>query len=135
MRLPTGSVREGSELKGMPLPRRDLLSEGYKPFFKAIETTRGCPNRCEFCSVPIISGKRYRLRPLEEIDRELSAIIKKKGEYIFLADDNVTAKEDYALGLFEVFKRHEVKWMGVKTIKIAMNEGLLRKARERGVIF
>lgn len=123
-----------SDLKGIPLPRRDLLGKHYSPFFKAIETTRGCPNRCEFCSVPTINGKRYRVRPLEEVDRELSAIIKKRGEYLFLADDNVTAKEDYALGLFEVFKRHEVKWMGFTTIKIAMDEKLLKKARESGCI-
>jgi radical SAM superfamily enzyme YgiQ (UPF0313 family) len=126
--------REWSHLKGVPLPRRDLLSKHYSPFFKTIETTRGCPNRCEFCSVPIINGKRYRIRPLEEVDQELSRIIKKRGEYIFLADDNVTAMEDYAFGLFEIFKRHGVKWMAFTTIKIAMNESLLRKARESGCV-
>jgi radical SAM superfamily enzyme YgiQ (UPF0313 family) len=123
-----------SDLNRMPLPRRDLLSKDYHPFFKAIETTRGCPNRCEFCSVPIINGKRYRLRPLEEVDQELCTIIKKKGEYLFLADDNATAKEDYALGLFDILKRHGVKWMGFSTIKIATNEKLLKKARESGCI-
>jgi len=123
-----------SDLKGMPFPKRDLLSNRYSPLFKAIETTRGCPNRCEFCSVPIINGNRYRLRPLEEVDRELSSIIKKKGEYIFLTDDNVTAKRDHALGLFEVFKRHKVKWMGFTTIRIAMDEEVLRKAQESGCI-
>ncbi len=126
--------REWSDLKGLPIPRRDLLSKSYHPFFKVIETTRGCPNRCEFCSVPIINGKRYRLRPLEEVDQELSKIIQKKGEYLFLADDNVTAKEDYALGLFEIFKRHQVKWMAFTTIKIALNENLLKKAQESGCV-
>jgi radical SAM superfamily enzyme YgiQ (UPF0313 family) len=126
--------REWSDLRGMPLPRRDLLSKRYRPFFKAIETTRGCPNRCEFCSVPTINGKRYRLRPLGEIDQELATIVSKKGEYLFLTDDNVTAKEDYAADLFEIFSRHGVKWMGFTTIKIAMNESLLRKARESGCV-
>ncbi len=126
--------QEWSQLNGMPLPRRDLLSKHYHPFFKAIETTRGCPNRCEFCSVPIINGKRYRLRPLEEVDQELSTIIKKKGEHLFLADDNATAKEDYAFGLFDILRRHGVKWMGFTTIKIATNEKLLKKARESGCI-
>ena len=126
--------RDWSDLKGMPIPRRDLLNTRYKPFFKTIETTRGCPNHCEFCSVPIINGKRYRTRPLEEIDRELSIIVKKKGEYLFLADDNVTAREDYALGLFEIFKRHGVRWMGFTTIKIAMNERLLRMAQKSGCV-
>jgi radical SAM superfamily enzyme YgiQ (UPF0313 family) len=126
--------RDWSDLKGMPLPRRDLLSKHYKTFFKVIETTRGCPNRCEFCSVPTINGKRYRLRPLEEVDQELSRIIKKEGEYVFLADDNATAKEDYAFELFEIFKRHQVKWMGFTTIKIAKNGELLKKAQESGCI-
>ncbi len=126
--------REWSDLKGMPFPRRDLLSKRYRPFFKVIETTRGCPNRCEFCSVPTINGKRYRVRPLEEIDKELSLIIQKKGEYLFLADDNVTAREDYAFGLFEIFKHHQVKWMGFTTIQIAKNEKLLRSARESGCV-
>lgn len=123
-----------SDLKGMPIPRRDLLGKQYSPIFKAIETTRGCPNRCEFCSVPTINGKRYRLRPLQEVDQELSSIVKKKGEYLFVADDNVTAQEDYALDLFEIFKRHQVKWMGFATVHVAKNERLLKKARESGCI-
>jgi radical SAM superfamily enzyme YgiQ (UPF0313 family) len=126
--------RNWSDLKGMPFARRDLLGKRYSPLFKALETTRGCPNRCEFCSVPTINGKRYRIRPLDEVDHELCTIIKRKGEYLFLTDDNVTAKEDYALGLFEIFKRYRVKWMGFTTIKIATNKNLLKKARESGCI-
>jgi radical SAM superfamily enzyme YgiQ (UPF0313 family) len=126
--------REWSDLRGMPLPRRDLLGKRYGLFLKAIETTRGCPNRCEFCSIPTINGKRYRTRPLEEVDQELSSIIKKRGEYLFLADDNVTAKEDYAFGLFEIFKHHRVKWMAFSTVQIAKNEELLKKAQESGCI-
>jgi len=126
--------REWADLRGMPLPRRDLLGKRYGLFLKTIETTRGCPNRCEFCSIPTINGKRYRTRPLEEVDQELSSVIKKKGEYLFLADDNVTAKEDYALGLFEIFKHHQVKWMAFSTVQIAKNEELLKKAQESGCI-
>jgi radical SAM superfamily enzyme YgiQ (UPF0313 family) len=126
--------REWADLRGMPLPRRDLLGKRYGLFLKTIETTRGCPNRCEFCSIPTINGKRYRTRPLEEVDQELSSVIKKKGEYLFLADDNVTAKEDYALGLFEIFKHHQAKWMAFSTVQIAKNEELLKKAQESGCI-
>jgi radical SAM superfamily enzyme YgiQ (UPF0313 family) len=122
------------DLKQMPVPRRDLLGKKYSPVFKAIETTRGCPNRCDFCSVPTINGKRYRLRSLEEVEQELSLIISKKGEYLFLADDNVTAKADYALELFNIFKRYGVKWMGFATVQIAKDENLLKKAQESGCI-
>jgi radical SAM superfamily enzyme YgiQ (UPF0313 family) len=47
---------------------------------------------------------------------------------------NVTAKEDYAFGLFDLFKHYGVKWMGFTTIKIALNEALLKKAQEGGCI-
>lgn len=123
-----------SELKGLPFPRRDLLSRHHHSLFRAIETTRGCPNRCDFCSVPIMNGNRYRLRSLEEVDQELSSFIKKKGEYIFLTDDNVTANKNYALNLFEIFKRHRVRWMGFTTVQIAMDEEILRKAKESGCV-
>ncbi len=126
--------RTWSDLKGNPIPRRDLLSKPHHTLFKTIETTRGCPNRCDFCSVPTINGHRYRLRPLEEVDQELSLILKKKGEYLFLADDNVTAKKDYALNLFEIFKKHQVKWMGFATIQIGEDEQLLKKAQESGCV-
>ena len=126
--------QEWKDLRSLPLPRRDLLSRHYSPFFKAIETTRGCPNRCEFCAVPAMNGKRYRTRPLEEVNQELSFIIRKKGEYLFLVDDNVTARKDYALRLFEIFKRHAVKWMGFSTIQIAKDEELLKRAQESGCI-
>jgi radical SAM superfamily enzyme YgiQ (UPF0313 family) len=68
------------------------------------------------------------------VDQELSSIIKKKGEYLFLADDNAMAREDYALNLFEIFKRHGVKWMGFATAQVAKKEDLLKKARESGCI-
>ncbi len=126
--------RHWSQLKGMPMARRDLLSRRYSPFFKAIETTRGCPHHCEFCSVPVINGRRYRMRPLEEVDQELSTIIQKRGEYLFITDDNICAREDYALGLFDIFKRHGVKWMAFATVKIAQNEKLLLKAQQSGCI-
>jgi radical SAM superfamily enzyme YgiQ (UPF0313 family) len=68
------------------------------------------------------------------VDKELSLIIKKKGEYLFLADDNVTAIKDYALGLFEIFKHHGVRWMGFTTLQIAENETLLKAAQESGCV-
>jgi len=126
--------RNWSDLKGNPIPRRDLLSKPHHSLFKTIETTRGCPNRCDFCSVPTINGHRYRMRPLEEVDQELSLTLKKKGEYLFLADDNITAKKDYALNLFEIFKKHQVKWMGFSTLQIAKDEELLKKAHESGCV-
>jgi radical SAM superfamily enzyme YgiQ (UPF0313 family) len=122
------------DLHDLPEPRRDLLGKGYSPIFKVIETTRGCPNRCEFCAVPVIAGRKYRTRPLTDIDGELQAMVQKHGEYIFIVDDNVIAQRSHAQGLFEILKRYQVRWMGFATIEIAKDEKLLKLARESGCI-
>jgi radical SAM superfamily enzyme YgiQ (UPF0313 family) len=122
------------DLHDLPLPRRELLGKGYSPIFKVVETTRGCPNRCEFCAVPVIAGRRYRTRSLPDIRRELETIVKKQGEYIFLADDNVIAQRAHAKGLFEIFRELRVRWMGFVTIEIAKDVELLKLAAESGCI-
>ncbi len=121
-------------LQDLPLPRRGLLGRGYSPFFKVIETTRGCPNRCEFCAVPVIAGRRYRTRPLSDIERELRAVVERKHEYVFIVDDNVIAQRTHAVGLFELLKGFNVRWMGFATIDIAKDDALLKLARESGCI-
>ncbi|UCC66560.1 MAG: B12-binding domain-containing radical SAM protein [Deltaproteobacteria bacterium] len=122
------------DLEGLPMPRRDLLGKGYSPIFKVIETTRGCPNRCEFCAVPVIAGRRYRTRPLSDIERELRIIVERGGEYIFIVDDNVIGQKAHAKGLFELLKGFKVRWMGFATIEIAKDEELLRGAQESGCV-
>ena len=122
------------DLRDLPKPRRGLLGKGYSPIFKVIETTRGCPNRCEFCAVPVIAGRKYRTRPLSDIEGELQSMIRRKGEYIFIVDDNVIAQRPHATGLFEILKRYQVRWMGFATIEIAKDEKLLQLAQESGCI-
>src|SRR5208283_5165103 len=57
-----------AELKDVPLARHDLLATGYA--FGAIQTTRGCPLNCNFCSVTAFNGSRYRQRPIPDVVRE-----------------------------------------------------------------
>ena len=58
-------------LENLPLPRRDLVrSMKYVPF-DVVQTTRGCPFPCEFCSVSTYNGTTFRFRPVREVIREL----------------------------------------------------------------
>ena len=66
-------------------PRRDLYgSHKYKANF--IQTARGCPNDCEFCSVAIFGGRLYRQRPVDEVLNELEDV---DGTNLFFIDDNI----------------------------------------------
>lgn len=72
-------------LDELPMPRRDLYPQRYH--VDAVVTSKGCPYRCEFCSVWRMYRKRYHVRPVDQVLDELEQV---KAKYIFFVDDNLT---------------------------------------------
>ncbi|MCY2932130.1 MAG: cobalamin-dependent protein, partial [Planctomycetota bacterium] len=72
------------DMADVPPARHDLLPEGYA--FGSIQTTRGCPLDCTFCSVSAFNGKRYRNRPIDAVIAELKTIREK---WVLVVDDNL----------------------------------------------
>jgi radical SAM superfamily enzyme YgiQ (UPF0313 family) len=95
-------------LGGRPWPRRDLFrSRKYIPF-QVVETMRGCPYTCEFCSVSSAHGKRLRLRPVEDLVGELGTL----GKLVMFADDNVMLDERHARELCRRLAPLGKHWIG-----------------------
>ena len=83
-------------LAGRPDARRDLFrSKKYIPF-QVVQTMRGCPYPCEFCSVSTANGTTMRFRPADEVLAEL----RKLGKLIMFGDDNVMIHRAYSKELF-----------------------------------
>ncbi len=74
-----------TDLENLPFPRRDILRNPYYQW-GSIQTSRGCPMNCTFCSVTAFNGRRFRRRPLDAVIEELEQIPQKK---ILLTDDNI----------------------------------------------
>ena len=88
------------ELRGHPFPRRDLFNSDY--MFASVQTSRGCPMDCNFCSVTAFNGRRYRQRPPAEVLDELSGVSQKM---IFFVDDNIIGYgKEAKKGALELFK-------------------------------
>ncbi|MBN1810244.1 MAG: B12-binding domain-containing radical SAM protein [Anaerolineae bacterium] len=101
---------EWRTLAGLPRPRRDLFHSGY--LFASVQTSRGCPMDCEFCSVTAFNGRRYRRRPPEEVLDELQTIPQKM---LFFVDDNIIGygreSREQALAIFcGMVERELDKW-------------------------
>lgn len=79
------------DLQEMPQPRRDLFHPNY--MFGSVQTSRGCPMNCEFCSVTVFNGHKYRKRLVDAVLDELQTIPQKM---VFFVDDNIIGfgKED-----------------------------------------
>jgi radical SAM superfamily enzyme YgiQ (UPF0313 family) len=67
--------------------RWDLLPEG-KYMWASVQTVRGCPKHCSFCSVWRTDGQRPRQRRVDSIIGELITLRRKGFRFIALADDN-----------------------------------------------
>ncbi len=119
------------EWRGFPLPRRDLLKKGAYFFTNTMQISRGCPFHCDFCSVTSFYGHTYRLRPLEEVRREIEILLRGK-DFIFFVDDNIIGQPAYAADLFALLREFRVKWVSHASLNIAENDDLLRQAAESG---
>ncbi len=85
-------------LDRLPIPRRDLLQHKAYFFINTIQTTRGCPFDCEFCSVTSFYGRTYRMRTVQDIIDELDQT---GGGFTFFVDDNIVGKPAHAKKLFK----------------------------------
>ena len=72
------------DLAGLQPPRRDIYDSNY--MFASVQTSRGCPFDCDFCSVTTYNGRRYRRRPTIEVLDEIESI---PHDLLFFVDDNV----------------------------------------------
>jgi radical SAM superfamily enzyme YgiQ (UPF0313 family) len=113
--------------------RHDLLPARYA--FGAIQTTRGCPLNCTFCSVTTFNGAQYRQRSIPEVVSEFQAIREK---HVLVVDDNLigTRPEHIARAknLFRALadaKLHK-QWIAQATINFADDEELLALAAKAG---
>ncbi len=96
------------ELGGRSRPRRDLFrSRKYVPF-QVVQTMRGCPYPCEFCSVSTANGSTMRFRPADDVLGELETL----GKLIMFADDNVMIHRKYSADLFRRMAPLQKHWIG-----------------------
>lgn len=121
------------DMAKVPEARRDLFTgKGYL-LTNTIQTSRGCPYDCEFCSVSSFFGRSYRERPLDLVLSELE-ILRRSGSFVFFVDDNLVANRRYALALFEGMRGLGLKWLSHAPIDFALDRELLRAAGTAGCV-
>jgi len=127
---------DGVRLKADKLvpARHDLFHPRYA--FASIQTTRGCPWRCDFCTVHAFNGTAYRQRPVQDILDEIEMTSEK--EYLFFVDDNIIgySKKSMArtIELLKGMKERGLKreWFSQASINFAENEEMLQLAHDTG---
>ena len=124
-------VCDQPDIENLLAPRRDLLRGKY--FVETVQTGRGCPINCNFCSVTAFNGPRYRLRNIDSVIEEIKSI---KSKRIFIVDDNIVGSGNKyikrAQELFTRLKECNKEWGGQTCLNIVEHDELLKTAHESG---
>ncbi len=118
-------------MDAIPPARREIFTGKRYLFTNTIQTTRGCPFDCEFCSVTAFYGRNYRKRPVAAVLAELE-VLRRKNSFVFFVDDNLVGDRRYALELFAGMAGMGCKWLSHAPIDLAHDPELLQAAGRSG---
>jgi radical SAM superfamily enzyme YgiQ (UPF0313 family) len=126
-----------NDLDSIPYPDLTLIHNGLKPTFGyttiPIQTSRGCPFNCEFCSVTGMFGKKLRYRSTENIINELRRYNDRKNA-LFFYDDNFTANRKRAKDLLRAMidEKFKFSWSTQVRADVARDRELVELMHQAG---
>jgi radical SAM superfamily enzyme YgiQ (UPF0313 family) len=121
------------DMAQIPAARREIYTHKKYLLTNTLQTTRGCPHDCEFCSVTAFYGRKYRKRPIELVLAELEQL-RTRNSFAFFVDDNIVADRRYSLALFQGMKGMGLKWLSHSPIDFARDPELMKAAGESGCL-
>ncbi len=118
-----------------PIPKFELLKKNVYRLVN-IQTTRGCPHDCDYCSASKIFGKKYRRKTVEQIILEIKTAIAHLGNVkIVFSDDNFLVDRKRSMELLTQLIPLNIKWHAQSDISIADDEQLLLLTKKSGCTF
>jgi radical SAM superfamily enzyme YgiQ (UPF0313 family) len=142
LRDPDGGIVKTAGEKGtlrlddVPLParhhvapwRRQYACLAHRPAW-LVETARGCPFRCSFCSIWQLHERAVRERSVDSVCRDMATV----GDHIFIADDLFWYHPARSLALAQELRKRGIrkKWILVQSRvdTVARNAELLEAWR------
>ena len=120
------------DLRDAPMPRFDLLDpDKYNRI--TVQTSRGCPHRCEFCASSILLTPHYKVKPVEKVIAEIHAI---KAiwprPFIEFADDNSFVHREHYKHLLRELAPEKLRWFTETDVRVAEDDELLGLMRDSG---
>ena len=135
---PLPDLIEGAKVFPIQIPDRSLF-ETQRYFEEGgmgnIQTKRGCPFSCIYCTYPILEGKRVRLRKTEAVVDEIFHLVEQGVDYIYFVDDIFNYPPSFAEDLCrEMIRRKiDVKWSAFVSPGF-LDETLLKRMGEAGCV-
>jgi radical SAM superfamily enzyme YgiQ (UPF0313 family) len=122
----------GYNLADSPMPAFELLDiNKYNRL--TVQTSRGCPHRCEFCAGSILLTDTYKQKPISKVVAEIDRILGVwPHPFIEFADDNSMVNKSYWRQLLDTLGDRRFRWFAETDISIGEDEELLGRMRDSG---
>ncbi len=115
-------------LDQIPMARKDLFHRRDHTN-GVLFATRGCPNRCDFCTIGVMYRQKFRKRPVAEVAAEYASF---RGKVIIFWDDNIAADRQYAKALFHAIAPYRKWWSSQASIHAGQDDEFLEAAARSG---
>lgn len=120
------------DLADAPMPAFELLDIA-KYNRLTVQTSRGCPHRCEFCASSVMLTDRYKQKPAAKVLAEIARIREIWPQpFIEFADDNSLVNHAYWKELLPALKGQGLRWFAETDLSVAGDGELLDLMRETG---
>jgi radical SAM superfamily enzyme YgiQ (UPF0313 family) len=120
------------DISKSPIPRYDIVDPNLFSFY-CVQTTRGCPRKCHYCSISIMYGSIYRQKNINQVINEVKAIQAiDTNAFIFFSDDNMFINREYSKKLLREVTKLGIKWGTQTDISIANDDELMKLIHESG---
>jgi len=125
------------DLNRVPFPDFSLMKSKIRRVGRKriipIQTSRGCPYDCSFCSVTGMFGRKYRFRSTENIIEELRQY-NNRSNFVFFYDDHFTANRKRTKDLLEAMikEKFKFKWSTQVRADVARDPDLVKLMKKAG---
>ncbi len=121
-----------SDLRGLPLPRYELLTAKRCGFMLPVQAGRGCPHSCSYCSIACLYQGRYLTRPVAEVLRDVERVRELGYRAFYLIDDNLIGDPAFFEELCRRIAPLRMIWATQCSIALARRGDLLALAARSG---
>lgn len=113
-------------------PRFDLLQR--RPYNRVtVQTSRGCPRRCEFCAASLLITRRFNQKPVDLVIEEIRAARRFFAHPFFeFADDNTFLDRDWGRMFLRALVPEQIHWFTETDSSVADDPELCDLLREAG---
>jgi radical SAM superfamily enzyme YgiQ (UPF0313 family) len=127
------------KLDEFPLPGPDQLpcppTVNGQPIWVPLQTRRGCPMQCSYCSTPAIEGKIIRKRSIASVVTAISSFCEAWISHFYFVDNTFNLPATYAKELCDhlIAAKLEIRWRCILYPR-GLDEELIEKMAQAGCV-